>query len=246
LKDQGLRAYLASFAVLKLHLIPHTRRLRSYLGVLLVVTVIRRLVLVAIPLILGNVINDLGETIPWKLIALYLGAQFLGSQSGLGLIHSFLLYRVHVDMTIALQRSTYDHIMGLSADFHDAKKSSVLWESMRRADDVVDLLKEALFSILPNLFDLVLAIIVLTVVFGFYMTFIVAATGILFYWMYAQTMITRTAMQWSWLDAYYDQHYQLTESTSNWDTVTQFGQIPSKKQRYRGKGDATRGNLLVL
>jgi hypothetical protein len=64
--------------------------------------------------------------------------------------------------------------------------------------------------------------------------------------MYAQTMITRTAMQWSWLDAYYDQHYQLTESTSNWDTVTQFGQIPYKKQRYRGKGDATRGNLLVL
>ena len=245
IRNRPLWEYVASFRMFLPYMYPTSRRLQLYFGAMCASSILTRIFNVALPLSLGMVINGLGETVPWKALAIYVLLRFLLSYSGLSLIQSWFKWQINVDLVVALQRHCYDHIMNLSAEFHDSKKTSVIWQVMQQGQDVIDLLHDMVFSSLPTLIDFVSAAMVLTYLFGLYMTFIVATSVVLFYWLAFRAIITKRSLRRSWVDAFHDQYYQMTELTSNWSTVSQNGRIPYEMQKYRENGDITRGMQLL-
>lgn len=237
--------YLASFKLFVPFMSPKSRRQRTFLGGMIICSALTRIVTVGLPLSLGAVVNRLDREIPWAAIALYGFLRFLISPAGFSLVESWFTYEVTTDMVIALNRHCYDHIMNLSADFHDSKRSSVIWQTMTQGQDVIDLLHDCVFQFLPTLIDLLSAAVVITYMFGPYLVFIIATTVVLFYWLTFKVLYKKRALQRSWLDAFYDQYYQLTESTLNWTTVCESGRVPYEMVRYREKCNATRTTITL-
>ncbi|EXJ67777.1 uncharacterized protein A1O5_09123 [Cladophialophora psammophila CBS 110553] len=245
IRNRPFWQYFASFKLFVPYMYPRSRRLQLYFGGVCVTNALTRVVTIALPLSLGMVIDGLGEVIPWKAIALYVLLRFLLSHAGLPLVETWLSWRVNTDLVVALQRHCFSHIMNLSADFHDSKKSSIIWQTMHQGQDAIDLLHDVMFQFLPTTVDLISAAVVLTCLFGPYMTYIIALTVVLFYWLTFKALVKKRSMRRSWLDAYHEQYYQMSESTLNWSTVCQFGRIPYEIQMYREKGDITQNRMLL-
>ncbi|KIW23874.1 uncharacterized protein PV07_12040 [Cladophialophora immunda] len=245
IRNRPFWLYLASFKLFVPYMYPRSSKLQLYFGGMCITNALTRVVTIALPLSLGIVINGLGEVIPWKALALYVLLRFLLSHAGFPLVETWLSWRVTTDLVVALQRHCYGHIMNLSADFHDSKRSSIIWQTMHQGQDVIDLLHDVMFQFLPTIIDLASAAVVLTCLFGLYMTFIIASMVVIFYWLTFKALVQKRAMRRSWLDAYHEQYYQMSESTLNWSTVCQFGRIPYEIQKYREKGDITRNRMLL-
>ncbi|KIW18471.1 hypothetical protein PV08_02759 [Exophiala spinifera] len=232
--------YLASFKIFVPFMYPKGYRNQTFLGAMLLTSLVERIVMVVLPLTLGAVVSGLGSHIPWAAIGLYCFLRFCSSAAGLSLLETYLSYQVVTDMTIALNRHSYDHIMNLSADFHDTKKSSIIWQTMHQGQDVINFFKDIIFDFAPTVIDFGAAAVVLTIMFGPYMLFVIMTTTIFFYWLTFKALARNRELSRVSLDAWHDQYYQLTESTVNWSTVSHFGRLPYEKQRYREKGDANR------
>ncbi|KIW46768.1 uncharacterized protein PV06_02406 [Exophiala oligosperma] len=238
--------YLASFKIFVPFMYPKGYRNQALLGGMLLSSLVERIVMVVLPLSLGAIVSGLSSHIPWAAIGLYCFLRFCSSAAGLSLLETYLSWQIVTDMTIALNRCSYDHIMNLSADFHDSKKSSIIWQTMHQGQDVIDFLKDIIFSFMPTIIDFGAAAVVLTIMFGPYMLFIIMSTTIFFYWLTFKALAQNRELSRVSLDAWHDQYYQLTESTVNWYTVSHFGRLPYEKQRYRDKGDAKRAASLTF
>ncbi|KIX99829.1 uncharacterized protein Z520_04465 [Fonsecaea multimorphosa CBS 102226] len=245
IRNRPFWQYLASFKLFVPYMYPKSSKLQLYFGGMCIINALTRVITIALPLSLGMVINGLGETIPWKAIALYVLLGFILSHAGFPLLETWLSWRVRTDLVVALQRHCYSHIMDLSADFHDSKRSSIIWQTTHQGEDVIDLLHDIMFQFLPMIIDLASAAVVLTYLFGLYMTFIIASMVVLFYWLTFTVLVRKRSMCRSCLDAFHEQYYQMSESTQNWFTVCQFGRIPYETQKYREKGDVTRNRMLL-
>ncbi|KIW52984.1 hypothetical protein PV05_08591 [Exophiala xenobiotica] len=239
--------YFASFKIFLPFMYPRSHQSRLFLIGMFVCSFAERIVIVALPLSLGTVVDGLGEQhIPWAAITRYGLLKLLISGAGLSMIRSYLSWHITTSMTLFLNRNSYDHIMNLSADFHDSKKSSLIWQTMHQGQDVIDFFNDCVFQLLPTLIDFCAAAVVLTLLFGPYMLFIVTTTTVFFYWLTLRALSKKRDLNRNSIDAWYEQHYQLTESTMNWSTVSHFGRIAYEMQRYRDKGDAYRTATLTL
>ncbi|KAL6246655.1 hypothetical protein RBB50_005962 [Rhinocladiella similis] len=237
--------YLASFKIFVPFMYPKGYRNQALLSGMLLSSLIQRIVMVVLPLSLGAIVSGLGSHLPWAAIGLYCFLRFCSSAAGLSLLETYLSFQIVTDMTIALNRYSYDHIMNMSADFHDSKKSSIIWQTMHQGQDVIDFFKDIIFSFMPTIIDFGAAAVVLTIMFGPYMLFIIMTTTIFFYWLTFKALSKNRDLSRVSVDAWHDQYYQLTESTVNWSTVSHFGRLPYEKQRYRDKGDAKRAASLT-
>jgi len=115
---------------------------------------------------------------PYLQIGAYISLWFLDSATGIATIEALLSYRLENDMEASLSRASYDHIMNLSCSFHEQKKSSVMWDAMNRGSTVIHLFKDILFETVPSVVDLIVSVFVLWSLFGPYLGWIVAMTGV--------------------------------------------------------------------
>jgi len=79
---------------------------------------------------------------------------------------------------------------------------------------MIDLLHDFMFRFLPTIVDLISSAVVLTYLFGPYMTFTVAATVIVFYWLTFKAMFQKRELRRSWLDAFHEEYYQCPSQVS--------------------------------
>lgn len=238
--------YLASFKIFLPYMYPSSREQQVYVVGMCTCTLISRVLAFVTPLCLGRVIDSLnGFDVPWKAIILYGSLKLLGSAAGISMLNDWLYTKVSADMTTSLNRHSYNYIMKLSAEFHDSQKTSITWNSMQNGQQVISLFHDTLFFAVPTLVDLIGAASVLTFLFGPYMLYTVAFTVVMFYWLMFQTLKQKTTLRRVWLDAFHDEYYQLTESSTNWTTVSHFGQVPHEIARYREKSSATQAALMV-
>ncbi len=82
----------------------------------------------------------------------------------------------------SLKKAAYNHIMGLSRDFHTEKLSGELYNSIGQGSSLTSMIDLLLFKIGPMLIDLTVAFVYLCWIFGPYMALIVAATTMIFLW----------------------------------------------------------------
>jgi len=238
--------YLASFKVFLPYMYPSSREQQVYMVGMCVCTFLGRVVAFSLPLCLGGVIDSLNTNeMPWKAIMVYGSLKLASSAAGIPMINEWMYTKVHTDMSTNLSRHSYNHIMSLSAQFHDSQKTSITWSSMQNGEKVISLFHDTFFGVLPTIVDLVAAASVLTFLFGPYMLYTIAITVIMFYWLMFQTLKQKTDLRRLWIDAFHDEYYQLTESSTHWTTVSHFGQIPHEIKRYRDKSTITQAALMT-
>ncbi|RMZ80179.1 hypothetical protein DV737_g3101, partial [Chaetothyriales sp. CBS 132003] len=132
----------------------------------------------------------------------------------------------------------YDHILNLSADFHDSKTTSYVWSAMYQARSTVGLIHDVAFSIGPSVIDLIAGFVVLYALFGDYMGLLILATIVIFLWLTTNAISPRADLYRKHADCFYDEYLQMLDSTQNWYTVSEFNQIPYEKEQFHTKGQA--------
>ncbi|KEF52282.1 uncharacterized protein A1O9_11522 [Exophiala aquamarina CBS 119918] len=238
--------YLASFKVFIPFMYPSSREQQIYVTGMSICTLLGRLIAFSLPLCLGRVIDCLNSSeMPWRAIILYGSLKLASSAAGIPMLNDWLHIKVSTDMTTNLNRYSYNYIMSLSAEFHDSQKTSIMWSSMQNGQQVISLFHDTIFGVLPTLVDLVAAASILTFLFGPYMLYTIGITVVMFYWLMFQTLKQKTTLRRLWIDAFHDEYYQMTESSTNWTTVSQFGQIPHEIGKYRDKSSITQAALMT-
>lgn len=195
----------------------------------------QRAINVLLPLQVGLITNKLTSgdgTLPWMHVLFYGILRLLNSGGGLNVLERLLWLPLENYSYQKLSTTGFNQIMSLSCDFHDSKNSGELWQTVYYAQSVKDVVNNVFFQVLPMIVDLALAISVLYYVFDAYMALVVATVAVFFVWSSGKIVVKQREQRRDYLKKRVDEYKILTESTSNWRTVSYFNRVPHEQHRY--------------
>lgn len=236
LRDRPWWEYLASFSIFLPFVRPRTWQQYCYLSVMIFHVLVARAVTLGLPLVLGAIIDQLGQhKFSYSMIFAFVGLRFASSSSGVSLIKNLVLFRWNNEQHDALVVHTYDHVMSLSADYHSSKSTPNTYQMLERGMSVVTLLQDILFDHLPVIADLIIALFVVSKLFGAYLCYAVALTMILLSWSNRVSMAKKTRMRRYYVDVWRNWFGHMSESFMHWRTVSEFNRLSHEKNRHRQK-----------
>jgi ATP-binding cassette, subfamily B, heavy metal transporter len=210
-------------------------RLRIIIALLLVV--ISKLVIFAMSLLLGRVIdqmapgNQASVNIAIALVAIYASARFGGVL--FDNVRNVVFERVGQDATRRLAENVFGHLHNLSMRFHMNRRTGAVTKVIERGTKSIDImLYFLLFNIAPTLFDLLLYSAYFQINFGWGL---VAAT-----WIMVVTYIAYTTVVTNWRNKLREQMNELdtqtvaksVDSLLNYETVKYFNAEKRESARY--------------
>lgn len=169
---------------------------------------------------------------PWKEVLAYGILRLLNSSGGINALNRLLWLPLENYSYHKLSTTGFNQIMSLSCDFHDSKHSGELWQTVYYAQSVKDVVNNVFFHVLPMVVDLALAVSVLCYVFDAYMALVVAAVAVFFVWSSGKVVAKQREQRRDYLKKRMKEYKILTESTSNWRTVSYFNRVPHEQNRY--------------
>ncbi|OAX84157.1 hypothetical protein ACJ72_01484 [Emergomyces africanus] len=196
---------------------------------------LERIMNIIIPLQIGTITNILSKNdgvFPLKEISFFIALRLLDSNCGLPAITKFLWLPLEDYSYKNLSTAAYNKIMTLSSDYHDNKNSGALWQGVIRGQNVKDMVYSLCFVIGPMMIDLALAITVLYYLFDAYMALDIAAVAVVFVWSSSKILSVQTEKRREWVVKASKEFTHMSETSSNWHTVSYFNQIPYEKSRY--------------
>ena len=141
-----------------------SRRLQGIVIVCFIIVMVQRAVNLLVPIQAGRVTNTLaGENgatlgVPWGQICLYIFYRFLQGGSGvLGAARSVMWIPIEQYSYRELSTASFEHVHGLSLDFHLGKKTGEVISAMSKGQSINTFLEQVTFQLLPMLVDLAVA-----------------------------------------------------------------------------------------
>ncbi|KAI0469645.1 P-loop containing nucleoside triphosphate hydrolase protein, partial [Xylariaceae sp. FL0804] len=170
--------YIAGFRVLFPYLWPARSPVHQAIVVLcLIILVCQRIVNILVPYQLGVLVDALGYgRIPYKEIVLYLVYRGLqGSQGALGAARSVLWIPVSQSLYRRLSCAAFEHVLGLSMDFHLSKRIGEVTSALSRGSAMNTFLENFLFQVFPMVFDIFVAAVYFFARYDAFYTLIILA-----------------------------------------------------------------------
>lgn len=137
----------------------------------------QRVVNVLAPLQLGTLVNALDKgngQIPYKEILLFVAYRYLqGNQGAIGALRSVLWLPVSQSLFRRLSSAAFEHVLGLSLEFHLNKKIGEVTTALSRGAATNTFLELFCFQVFPMVFDIFLAGVIFFVKFDAFYTVIV-------------------------------------------------------------------------
>ncbi|ETS87309.1 hypothetical protein PFICI_01137 [Pestalotiopsis fici W106-1] len=230
-------AYAKGFLIFLPYIWPfHNRRLQVYAGLVGVCLIAGNALNVLIPRQMGIILDALNGTSdrnPWIEVIVFAALRLAASEAGINLIRSMLWLPVEYYGEEAIQVAAYNHVMNLSADFHDSKSSSDLIVAISHGTALTRMLESICFEAIPMLIDLVVAFIYLSVKFGPYEGFITIMTGVAFIQAAAHLIARFKEKRRKMVKTFFEEHYIKQAGIQGWHTVSAFNQIPYEEDRYK-------------
>ena len=165
-------------------------------------------------------------------LCLFVVLRWAVSSTGLYAVKDSLYIPVELNCYQAIQTAAYNHILGLSADFHDSKQSGELFQSVHQGISVIDLLEAMVFSIAPMFVDLFLAFVYLYYLFNAYMALIAATTVILYVWAATKLTVVGAESQRKSAKVQRKVFQVMFDTLNGWRTVSYFNRINHEQHRY--------------
>lgn len=233
-EDDTFMNYMRRFCIFIPYVWPYkNRRLQlSMIGVVLCVTVVRFLNVFA-PRQLGIVVENLGPGhLPTGEILIYIILNLMQSSPLLDCLRNYLWYPVEMNAHQTITTSAFSHVMGLSKDYHDNKKSGELYKSIEQGTAIAKLLETALFEVLPLLIDLIVACAYLSYLFGGYMVVIVGGSIFFYLWASKYFMLKLVGLYREVAAVSRAETQRLLDSVGGWISVTYFNNFHYELGRY--------------
>lgn len=174
--------YLSGYSLFFPYLWPSkSRRLQLVVVVCFLLILLQRVVNVLVPYQVGVITNILSKEeggefrIPWLEICLYILYRWLqGNQGLIGSLRSSLWIPVGQYSYMELSTAAFEHVHGLSLDFHLGKKTGEVLSALSKGNSINTFLEQVTFQVVPMLIDLCVAIGYFLVVFDAYYALVVA------------------------------------------------------------------------
>lgn len=237
----GWYAYIRGFAVLLPYLWPRKSiRLQALALTCFVLMTAQRVINVFVPILSGKITDALSQTegshrfTPWVLIAFYIASRWLqGNQGVLGAARSVLWVPVEQYSYRAISTAAFEHVHGLSAEFHTGKRTGELISALNKGSSINSFLEMVTFNVGPMIFDLGVAIVYLTAKFDIYLGLVVAITTFLYIYVTIRLAAWRVALRRSYTNADREMEAVKNDSLHSWDTVKYFNAESYEFDRYR-------------
>lgn len=159
-QKSGWLDYIAGFRVLFPYLWPKDSRLHQTVVVLcIILLVVQRVINLLVPAYMGALVDELGYgRMPYKTIAVYVILRGLqGGQGAIGAARAVLWIPVSQNLYRRLACAAFEHVLGLSMDFHLSKKIGEVTSALSRGSAMNTFLESFLFQVFPMIFDIVIA-----------------------------------------------------------------------------------------
>lgn len=114
---------------------------------------------VIVPVSLGWLVDALGEgRIPYREMAIFVLCRGLQGTSGaLGCLRAILWIPVSQGLFRRLSCAAFEHVLGLSMDFHLSKRIGEVTSALNRGSAMGSFLESFLFNVFPMMFDIFVA-----------------------------------------------------------------------------------------
>ncbi len=223
-------AYLRGFVLLIPYLWPKkSLKLQLLAGSCFLIMIAQRVINVFVPLMVGKITDALsgddgrGVRAPWLYIGLYILFRWLqGSQGILSATRSILWIPVEQYSYRAISTAAFEHVHGLSAEFHTGKRTGELISALNKGSAINSFLEMVTFQVGPMVFDLVVAVVYLTIKFDAYLGMVVAMTTFLYIYVTIRLASWRVALRRNYVNAEREMEAVKNDSLHSWDTVKYF------------------------
>lgn len=173
--------YLSGYSLFFPYLWPSkSRRLQIVVVICFFILVLQRVVNVLVPHQVRVIIRKLpGEDgdkyqVPWVEILLYVVFRWLqGGQGLLSSLRSTLWIPVSQYSYMELSTAAFEHVHGLSLDFHLGKKTGEVLSALSKGSSINTFLEQVTFQVVPMLIDLCIAVGYFLIVFDAYYALVV-------------------------------------------------------------------------
>lgn len=148
---------------------------QSIVVICVLLLIAQRIINVFAPVQLGKLVDALGEgRIPYRDIILYIVYRALqGNQGAIGALRSVLWIPVSQSLFRRLSIAAFEHVLGLSLEFHLNKKIGEVTSAFSRGSSINSFLESFCFQVFPMVFDIFVAGVFFFVEYDAFYTIIV-------------------------------------------------------------------------
>lgn len=233
--------YLKGYAVFFPFLWPSKdRKLQVVVFICFVLVILQRVINLLVPIESGIITDILaGEDgpprMPWGPILLYLLYRLLqGNQGLLGAVRSTLWIPVSQYSYRELSVASFEHVHGLSLDFHLGKKTGEVLSALGKGSSINTFLEQVSFSVVPMLVDLCVAIGYFIVYFDAYYALVVAIVTFWYVYLTIRMAQWRADIRREMVNADREQDAVKNDSMISYETVKYFNAEPWEFDRFKG------------
>ncbi|KZF24470.1 hypothetical protein L228DRAFT_208986 [Xylona heveae TC161] len=234
--------YIRGYSVFFPYLWPAgSRRLQFVVVMCFLMVVLQRVLNVLIPNQVGIITDILsgedrkGRTSPWGPICVYIVFRVLGGGSGLlGAIRSTLWIPISQYSYQALSTAAFEHVHGLSLDFHLAKRTGEVLSALSKGNSINTFLEQVTFQVLPMLVDLGVAIAYFLVAFDAYYALVVSIITFAYLYVTIRMAQWRAQIRRQMVNAGREEDAVKNDSMVSYETVKYFNAEQYEFTRYRG------------
>ncbi|KAL8667541.1 MAG: hypothetical protein Q9168_007245 [Polycauliona sp. 1 TL-2023] len=233
--------YLRGYSLFFPYLWPaKSRRLQIIVVICFVLVMGARVINLLVPIQVGHITNILsredGEQtgVPWGQICLYIFYRLMqGGNGALGALRSTLWVPVSQYSYQELSTASFEHVHGLSLDFHLGKKTGEVLSALSKGSSINTFLEQVTFQVLPMLIDLGVAIGYFLVAFDAYYALVV--TIITFGYLYLTIRLAqwRAEIRREMVNYSRQEDAVKNDSMMSYETVKYFNAEDYEFNRYR-------------
>jgi ATP-binding cassette, subfamily B, vacuolar membrane transporter HMT1/ACLQ len=232
--------YLKGYMVLLPYLWPaKSPRLQLLALTCFTIMIAQRAINVFVPMLTAKITDALtGKDgpikTPWALISVYILCRWLqGGQGLLGAARAILWVPVEQYAYRAISNAAFVHVHNLSAEFHTGKRTGEVISALNKGSSINSFLSYITFSVGPMIFDLVVAVVYLTITFDVYLGLTVAIVTFLYVYVTIRLAQWRVALRRNTVNSERDMEAVKNDSLHSWDTVKYFNAEEYEFERYR-------------
>ncbi|KAL4906585.1 hypothetical protein BDW74DRAFT_135130 [Aspergillus multicolor] len=246
--------YLSGYSLFFPYLWPSkSRRLQLVVLVCFLLIVLQRVVNVLVPLQVAKITNKLSEQdddfrVPWFDICLYILFRWLqGNQGLIGSLRSTLWIPVSQYSYMELSTAAFEHVHGLSLDFHLGKKTGEVLSALSKGSSINTFLEQITFQVVPMLVDLCVAIVYFLVALDAYYALVVTIVTFCYLYVTIRMAQWRAEIRRQMVNSSRQEDAVKNDSMVSYETVKYFNAEDYEFGRYRGAvADYQRAEYHVL
>ncbi|KAL8803059.1 MAG: hypothetical protein Q9200_006369 [Gallowayella weberi] len=233
--------YLRGYSLFFPYLWPaKSLRLQIVVVICFVLVMGQRVINLLVPMQVGRITDilsgDDGEQsgVLWAQICLYIFYRLMqGGNGALGALRSTLWVPVSQYSYQELSTASFEHVHGLSLDFHLGKKTGEVLSALSKGSSINTFLEQVTFQVLPMLIDLAVAIVYFLVAFDAYYALVVSIITVAYLYLTIRLAQWRAEIRRDMVNSSRQEDAVKNDSMMSYETVKYFNAEDYEFNRYR-------------